>query len=82
MPRILQGSVLDLLLLLMYTSEHFSAESLIGYADDSTLIPVVPSPDVRVTVAESLNRDLGKVSEWCDIWGIILDHCSAERESM
>ena len=34
---------------------------------DSTLIAVVPSPGVRVTVAESLTRDLGKVSEWCDL---------------
>ena len=40
-----------------------------GYADDSTLIAVVPSPGVRVTVAESLSRDLVKVSEWCDLWG-------------
>ena len=38
---------------------------LIGYADDST---VVRSRGVSVTVAESLNRDLGKVSEWCDFW--------------
>ena len=29
---------------------------------------VVPSPDVRVAVAESLIRDLGRVSEWCDLW--------------
>ena len=28
---------------------------------------VVPSPNVRVTVAESLNRDLGKVREGCDL---------------
>ena len=38
----------------------------IGDADDSTLLSVVPSPGVRVIVAESLNRDLRKVSEWCD----------------
>ena len=38
--------------------------------DDSSLISVVPSPDVRVTVAETLIRDLGKVSEWCDFWGM------------
>ena len=43
---------------------------LIGYADDCTLLPVVPSPGVRVTVAESLNRDLGEVSEWRDFWGM------------
>ena len=34
---------------------------------------VVPSPGVRVTVAESLIRDLGRVSEWCDIWGMKLN---------
>ena len=31
---------------------------------------VVPSPGVRVAVAESLIRDLGRVSEWCDLWGM------------
>ena len=30
---------------------------------------VVPSPGVRVAVAESLIRDLGRVSEWCDLCG-------------
>ena len=46
---------------------------LIRYADDSTLMAVVPSPGVRVTVAESLIRDLGRVSEWCDLWGMKLN---------
>ena len=43
-----QGSVLGPLLLLLYTSELFSilANKLIGYADDSTLMAVVPSPGV------------------------------------
>ena len=61
-----QGSVLVSTLFLLYTSEHFSIleNKLIGYADDSTLMNVVPSPGVRVTVAESLIRDLGRVSEW------------------
>ena len=65
-----QGSVLGPLLLLLYTSELFSLleNMLIGYADDSTLMTVVPSPGVRVTVAESQIRDLGRVSEYCD-WG-------------
>ena len=40
---------------------------LIGYADDSTLMAVVPSPGVRVTVAESLIHDLDRVSKWCDL---------------
>ena len=63
------GSVLGSLLLLLDTSELFSIfeNKLVGYADDSTLMAVVPSPGVRVAVAESLIRDLGSVSEWCDL---------------
>ena len=70
-----QGSVLGTLLFLLHTSELFSIleKKLIGYADDSTLIAVVPSPGVRVTVAESLNRDLVRVNAWCDLWGMKLN---------
>ena len=69
-----QGSVLGPLLLLQYTSELLSVleNKLIGNADDSTLIAVVPPPGLRVAVAESLSRDLVKVSEWCDLWGMKL----------
>ena len=64
-----QQNVLGPLLFLLYTSEHFSIleNRLIDYADDSTLMAVVTSPGVRVIVAESLIRDLGRVSEWCDL---------------
>ena len=70
-----QGSVLCPLLFLLYTSERFSIleNKLIGYADDSTLMAVVPCPGVRVPVAESLIRDLGRVSEWCALWGMKLN---------
>ena len=70
-----QGSVLGPLLFLRYTSELFCIleNKLIGYADDSTLMAVVPSPGVRVAVAESLIRDLGRVSEWCDLWEMKLN---------
>ena len=64
-----QGSILGPLLFLLYTLELFSIleNKLIGYADDSTLMAVVPSAGVRFAVAEFLIRDLGRVSEWCDL---------------
>ena len=37
-----------------------------------TFMVVVASPGVRVTVGESLIRDLGMVSEWGDLWGMKL----------
>ena len=37
------------------------------------MIDDVPSPGVRVTAAESLSRDLVKVREWCDLWGMKLN---------
>ena len=70
-----QGSVLSPLLFLLFTSELFSIleNKLIGYADDSTLMAIVPSPGLRVAVAESLSCDLVKVNEWCDLWGMKLN---------
>ena len=70
-----QGSVFAPLLLFLYTSElfHILENKLVGYADDSTLMAVVPSLGIRVTVAESLIRNLGRVSEWCDLWGMKLN---------
>ena len=70
-----KGSVLGPLLFLLYTSELFSIleNKLIGYADDSTLMAVAPSPGARVTVAESLNRDLVRVNAWFDLWGLKLN---------
>ena len=75
-----QDSVLDPLLFLLLTSEPFSIleNKLIGYADDSTLMAVVPSPGVRITVAESLIHDLGIVSEWCGLWGMKLIACKTK----
>ena len=34
---------------------------------------VVPSPGIRVAVAESLICDLGRISEWCDLWKMKLN---------
>ena len=70
-----QSSVLVTLLLFLYTSQLFPIweNKLIGYADDSSLVAVVPSPGIRVTVAESLIHDLRRVSEWCDLRGMKLN---------
>ena len=46
---------------------------LYGYADDSTLVAVVPSPVERVAVSESMNRDLNRVSVWCNLWEMKLN---------
>ena len=69
------GSVIvhfgPVLYILLYTLEHFYIleNKLVGYADDSTLMAVVPSPGIKVAVAESLIRDLGRVSECVPFWG-------------
>ena len=46
---------------------------LISYTDNPTLMAAVPSPGIRVAVAESLNRDLDRVSEWCNLCGMKLN---------
>ena len=65
-----QGSVLSPLFFLLF---FILENKLIGYADDSTLMGVVPTPGIKVAVAESHIRDLIRVSEWCDLWGMKLN---------
>ena len=73
--RVPQGSVLGQQLFLLYTAELFSIveNKLYGYADDSTLVAVVPSTGERVAVSESINRDLNMVSVWCNLRGMKLN---------
>ena len=70
-----QGSVLGPLLFILYTHDMwFGLENkLVAYADDATLLASVPSPDRRPDVAESLNRDLARISAWCKSWGMKLN---------
>ena len=46
---------------------------LVAYADDATLLAVVPSPDMRSVISDSLNRDLAEISEWCRLWDMKVD---------
>ena len=46
---------------------------LVSYADDATLLAVVPSPAARLDVSDSLNRDLAKISSWCRNWGMLMN---------
>ena len=70
-----QGSVLGRQLFLLYTAELFSIveNKLYGYAHDSTLAAVVPSPGVRVAISESMNRYLNRVSVWYNFWEMKLN---------
>ena len=70
-----QGSVLGPLLFILYTHDMwFDLENkLVAYADDATLFASVPSPISRPMIAESLNRDLARISAWCKSWGMKLN---------
>ena len=72
MPEVPQGSVLGQLLFLLCISEPFGilANKLNGYADDSTLIALVPPyPGGRVTIAESINRNSARLVSDVTIFG-------------
>ena len=63
-----------MLWLVIVPTVHLGAFSIlenkpIGYADDSTVMAVVPSPS-PVTVAESMIRDFVRISELCDRLGM------------
>ena len=75
-----QGCVLGPELFLLYTADLFFVveNKLYVYADDSTLAAVVPSPGERVAVKEPMNRDLNRVSMWCDLWGMKLNANTAQ----
>ena len=45
----------------------------VAYADDATVIAVVPSTDMNAVFADSLNCNLVKISAWCTLLGMKLN---------
>ena len=70
-----QGSVLGPILFLIYVAEVYSLVSnyLFGYADDKTLMSIIPSPADRANCAESLNADLAKLHKFCSTWDMLIN---------
>ena len=70
-----QESVLGPLLFISHTHDMwFGLENmLVSYADDASLLARIPSPNMRSDVTKSLNRDLSKISKWCNLWGMRLN---------
>ena len=62
-------------LFIQYTIEMFDLveKRLFAYADDSALLAVVRKPVDRPAVADSHNRDLAWIQEWCNHWCMILN---------
>jgi hypothetical protein len=67
-----QGSVLGPILFIIFTADIFREleNELFCYADDSTLMRIINSPIQRPSACDSLNRDLSRISEWCESWGM------------
>ena len=47
--------------------------SIVAYADDTTLFSPILSPNHRVLVSESINRDLERIYSWCCTWGMLIN---------
>ena len=71
---VLQGSVLGPLLFILYAHDMwFGLENMLAsYADDATLLVHILSPNMRSVIIESLNRDLSKISAWCNLLKSVL----------
>ena len=70
-----QGSVLGPLLFIFYTSDMWFdiTNKILAYADDTSLYAHIPSPAMRLGVAQSLTEDLHKIQSWCLQWGMKLN---------
>ena len=53
--------------IVLHTADLFDIveNNLVNYADDSTLFANDKTPSSRQSVADSLKRDLIRISDWC-----------------
>ena len=43
---------------------------LVSYADDSTLLKVIPTKDLRLSASAEINADLCRIADWGKRWHI------------
>ena len=62
-----QGSVLEQLLFILYTSElfHIVGNHTVGYADNAMIYADIPRQLLCPQVMESLNQNLTTINTWC-----------------
>ena len=67
-----QDSVLGPLLFILYTCDMCSGleNRSVAFGIDAILFESAPSPHMRPAIAELLNRDLAKISDWCKLWSM------------
>ena len=58
------------ILFVIYTADLFDIvkNNLVNYADDSTLFATIENRSCRQSVADSLNRDIVRITDWCERW--------------
>ena len=73
--KVPQGSILEPLLFILYTSElfHIVGNYMVGYEDDTTMHAVIPRPVSRPQVIDSLNRKLAAIHSWYLKWHMRLN---------
>ena len=73
MTGVPQGGVWSPLLFnlcVRHLPSQLESSLLVSYADDSTLLKVIPTKDVRLNVVAEINADLCRIANWGERWHI------------